>query len=369
MWHVKLLAPSLAALAVLAALGCGPKQDTARAATDLVPRETEARPGVADDPGARQPGGADTTADSGNSPGVGSVTGATPPAVNPAAPPAGANEPTPPPKVESGSADLKFAFNANDTYQYKSSASVTSEAPGPQGKSEKSTYGTSQTLAVKVLSVKDGVAELQTTTKDFKVTGDTKDPQAQMVQGMMASAGELVSKAVYNSRGVPQGTNADLDDPVRSMVNGVGSSLGVLGINYPSSTIKAGDSWTTTFDMGKLMSARMPPGITATVANGKIPAKYTLVSVDAAQGIAVIKISMSGQPSMTIRLPSRKDAEGKETKMDPMTVNLRVSSSGTAKIDLKTGMPIEITTESTSETTGTQIMDGKQTSKTTIKRA
>lgn len=366
---MKPLSLTLAAVALLALAGCGPRQNTARSTIDLGSGQSAATGGAeapeAGVPGSENPGGPLASA-----PGGATIPGAPPAALNSAAPPAGANEPTPPPSVDgSGSADLKFAFKANDSYSFKASASITSEGKGPEGKTQMSSYGTSQSLILKVLSVKDGVAEIQSTTKDLKVTGDANDPQAQMVKGIMAGSGELVSKAVYNSRGVPQGSNPDLEDSVRSMVNGVGSSLGIMGINYPSAAVKPGDTWTATFDMGKLMSGRMPPGITATVANGQIPTKYSLVSVDTAKGIAVIKISMKGQPSMTVKLPAQKGTDGKEIVVPPMVVKLSVSSTGTAKIDLKTGMPIEITTESSSETSGTQIMDGKQVSKTTLKRA
>ncbi|MGE0001999.1 MAG: hypothetical protein AB7F50_11725 [Fimbriimonadaceae bacterium] len=359
----------LAAVALLALTGCGPKQNTARSANDLVSGQPAAAGGAEAPeggvPGSEAPGGPLASA-----PGGTTIPGAPPAAVNSAAPPAGANEPTPPPSVDgSGSADLKFAFKANDSYSFKASAAITSEGKGAEGKTQKSSYGTSQSVTLKILTVKDGVAEIQSTTKDLKVTGDANDPQAQMVKGIMAGSGELVSKAVYNSRGVPQGSNPDLEDSVRSMVNGVGSSLGIMGINYPATAVKPGDTWTATFDMGKLMSGRMPPGITATVANGQIPTKYSLVSVDTAKGIAVIKITMNGQPSMTVKIPPQKKQDGTEVAMPPMVVKLSVSSTGTAKIDLKTGMPIEITTESSSETSGTQIMDGKQVSKTTLKRA
>ncbi|MCC6402592.1 MAG: hypothetical protein IT207_01130 [Fimbriimonadaceae bacterium] len=358
----------LAAIVALGVLGCGPKQNTARSIEDVAAEQSTAMPEgggpATTQPGTEAPGGPPVSA-----PGAG-VPGAAPNGTNTAAPPAGANEPTPPPKVDgTGSADLKFAFHAKDTYTYKSSASVTSEGKGQGGKAQKSTYGTSQSLILKVLSVKDGVAEIQSTTKDLKVTGDANDPQAQMVKGIMAGSGELVSKAVYNARGIPQGSNPDLEDSVRSMVNGVGSALGVLGINYPATSVKPGDTWTATFDMGKLMSGRMPPGISATVSNGQIPTKYTLVSLDPAKGVAVIKVSMKGQPTMTVKLPAQKNSEGKEVQVPPMVVKLSVSSSGTATIDLKTGMPIEITTESTSETSGTKVMDGKQVSKSTTKRA
>jgi hypothetical protein len=185
----------------------------------------------------------------------------------------------------------------------------------------------------------------------------------------MSQQKEVVTKAVYDGFGKPTGENPDLSDPIRSMVNGVGAAIGVLGVNYPGKAVKPGDTWTTEFDLGKLLQARMPPGMNSSVQNGKVPTTYTLRSIDKAKNTAVIEVSMKASPKMQIVFPETKDSDGKSVKMPPMNMSLDISSKGSFTIDLKTGIPLTMSTESTSSTSGTRVMDGKQVSRTTLKRA
>lgn len=357
------LLPASAVLIAIAALGCGSGQSTSRSEieTEAGPLAGASGPG----PAAETPGTA--PAASPGAPPAGSPPAAVP-ATNSAAPPAGSNEPTPPPVVADNGVELRFAFSANDTYKFSSRTETQSSGNGPDGKPVSSKFATSQNLNVKVLSVKDGKAELETKADAFKVEGDAKDQQAQMIKGMMAQQKEVVTKAVYDSLGKPAGENPDLSDPMRSMVNGVGAAIGVFGINYPGKAVKIGDSWSSEFDLGKLLQARIPPGVNTSVQNGKVPTTYTLKSVDPGKGVAVIEVSMKASPKMQIVFPEQKGADGKTVKMPPMNMALEISSKGSVTVDLKTGLPISMTTESTSATTGTQMMDGKQTSKTTLKR-
>lgn len=293
----------------------------------------------------------------------------TPAATSSQAPPPGSNEPTPPPSVDANGVELRFAFNANDAYKFTSRTETTSSGNGPDGKPVESKFTTSQNLKIKVLSVKDGRAELETKADAFKVDGDAKDQQAQMIKQMMAQQKEVVTKAVYDGLGKPIGENPDLSDPVRSMVNGVGAAIGVLGVNYPGRSVRAGESWTTEFDLGKLLQARMPPGMNSSVQNGKVPTTYTLRSIDQAKNTAVIEVSMKAAPKMQIVFPETKGADGQTVKMPPMNMSLEISSKGSFVVDLKTGVPISMSTESSSSTAGTRVMDGKQVSRTTLKRA
>jgi hypothetical protein len=269
-------------------------------------------------------------------------------------------------------------FKAGDSIKYSTvtkgtTESATSNTDPVQAKeppkAKTSKIDMSADANVKITKVEGGVASVEFKTANVKVNGPSNEPGAQMLQNMAkASEGRTVTLKYR-----PNGRLADEKPSVNmmQMADSMANFFGFMGLTFPDGPTKVGDTWSSEVDMAKLTAGSGSSGMTWS--NAKLPASYTLRSIDRAAGTAVIEFTIKGSPVMTIKMPEPRD-EGGKAKTPPdmpreMKMSMNFQVTGKSVVELATGLPRESTSTSTVTTSSPMMGKMKQNLTTTTKRA
>jgi hypothetical protein len=288
-------------------------------------------------------------------------------------------EPVSPEPADSSAVLLALALKEGDTFRFVNTTSGTTESTGPASmnsrskeapKPRTSQLDMSSESTVKVTAVEGGVASINLKTGNVRVNAEANDPAAQMVQNMAKAAEGREVTLKYRRNGRMADERASVN--MMQMSDSLGNFFGFMGLTYPDDPVRVGDSWKSELDLAKLAAGGSASGMTWS--DARLPAQYTLRSIDRKAGTATIEFSIQGSPVMTLRMPDPpKDADGKpKTVQNPprelkMTMSFQVT--GRTVVDIATGLPRE--SKSTSQVTTSSPMMGtmKQRLTTTTKRA
>jgi hypothetical protein len=301
--------------------------------------------------------------------------------------PSSATTTTSAPSGGSGDAmTLAFNFAKGDTLKFDTTTESTSEGGrgGPNGGGGRpEAMKMSVQQVVKVTDVNGGKAKIELTVDNVKVDG--QGDASRMTEQATRQAKGMKVTASYDATGKVSDMKTAGDGGAASMLTGIGSSVGFMGLNFPSGPVRVGDSWKTTWDFkasaGRMLSMLPNPKW----ANTEIPTTYTLKSIDRDAGTAVIAFTSAGKPSITIEMNmanggpggprggrpgqgggpggggpgggaggqegGRQPGESRPTETK-MTMTFELTASGTMVVDLKTGYPKEITSDTTSKMVG-----------------
>lgn len=244
-----------------------------------------------------------------------------------------------------GPVTLRFSLDKGQELKYKSTSLSESQfATGTKMPEMKPVTTTSDTT-VKVLDKSGDKAKVEMTVTNMSLTGGMANAEAQKAMQKMAkeSAGVKVS-AFFDSMGKPSDLKYEKGDRMQAVAAGIDSDTGFFGISYPSKAVNAGDTWTHEFDFKNAIGA-FGPMKDANWSNSMIVTTFTLKSVDAAAGTAVIGISANGSPSMSMKMGTPPKGAEKAKLPSEMKMNFKVSGTGTATVELKNGLPKEISYE------------------------
>lgn len=353
-WSASLIVASLAVLA-----GCQPKSSVYAEPSKRIGQGTtkEETPG-SDNTGTSTPGSDSTTAPSTGAPSVTEPTSAPTTATETA--PADNNVPS---TDSAGPVTLRIVLDKGQELKYKSTSQSESKFAGGTGKMpEMKPVTTTSETSVKVVDKTGDKAKVEMTVTNMSLTGGMAGDEAQKAMQKMAkeTAGVKVS-ALFDAQGQPTNLKYEKGDRMQAVAAGIDSNTGFFGISYPEKAVNPGDTWTHDFDFKDAIGA-FGPMKDATWANSMIVTKFTLKSVDRTAGVAIIAINASGTPSMTMKMNgfAPKGADKAKVPSD-MKMSFKVNGSGTATVDLKTGLPKEVTYEMS--TTFDSPMGGNMTQK------
>ena len=338
---------TIVALAVLS--GCQPKGSAVTrsgSSSEQTPVSSEQGSGSSTDV---QPTGTGPTPSSSETP-----TGASPTPGTATTTPGAGDTPvtnTPTANSSTGPVTLRFAFAKGAQMKYKSVSESTTSMSGSDAKMPAmKPMTTSSDTMVKVVDNTGGKAKIELSVGSMDMKGGMTDPNAQkQMQKMAQDVTGLKVSASFDAMGNPSNQQFIKGDKMQAMAVGIDSSTGFLGITYPEKAVNPGDTWTHDVDYKSVIGA-MGPMANATWTNSKVTTKFTLKSIDTTKGIAIVLISASGSPSVSMKLGDTPKGGDKAGKMpSEMKMTFKINGSGTATIDLKTGLPSEIVYENSTE--------------------
>lgn len=232
---------------------------------------------------------------------------------------------------------LKLNLPTGKSMKYTMTSKVVSDKPKEGGGINVDVTQQMKTT-MSVLSKTAKGTKVRTKIDDAKVTA----PKGSMMSGRAAgTAAELKGatfEAVYDSRGrnVP-GSMAGTGGLSRNMQQMGGLNFGFLGAEYPAGAVSPGSTWSTSVDLGKIMSSGAP-GMMRPGSNEKIPVKYKLVKV-AIQGgrsVAHLTYDMKGNVSMNMG----GGGPGNAANGQSMAMKIALNMKGKLIVDVATGAPI-----------------------------
>ncbi|MBS1721579.1 MAG: hypothetical protein JSS66_01085 [Armatimonadetes bacterium] len=357
----------LLALSVLfCGIGCQPTSNIGAAPSSEVTKGTGSTP-VAPTPGSEPaastatPGTSPTTP----SPAAGSET-------KPLTAPAPTGETT---KAGGGpgagdAVSLRFAMAKGSEYKFLNSTSASQEAGGgSKPATPPKPLETVSNTVVKVTDVSGGKAKVEMTVSKMQISGGAADAKTKEALNKASKDSEGVKVAAsFDQFGKPSDISYIKGTREQAMLAGIDSNTGFFGISYPENAVKVGDSWSHTYDFKDLIGAMgSMPG--ANWKDSSVKTEFTLKSVDTAAGIAVLTITSAGSPSVTIKMPSGGATKtSKPEAPKEVSLNFSVAGSGTATIELKTGVPKLVEYAMTTEFK-TPMGAGKQSVKASLKRS
>lgn len=326
---------SASLILLLGLFGCVPQSNTVARPADQVGRNSTQAPSESE--GEKPSEGNEGTTGASPTP---SDPGSSSPSVDPPSgdTPVGNTDPPvvsdPGPPVAGAPVSLRLNLTKGLEVKYKSTETLSMQMPGApdQGKPMEKTVD----LVAKVTDVANGSAKIEFTS-NFKGSMDPskKDGSAKV-------------SVMFNPLGKPSnlkyltGTRRDAQSA------GIDADTGFLNVSYPENPVKPGDKWSHTFDAKDNIQAMMPmPG--ATIANSVMTTNFTLKSVDLANGTAVLAVTSTGAPQISMKMPDMSKMPD-SVKNDPkvknmpksMTISIKVNGTGTIIVDVKTGLPQQI---------------------------
>lgn len=245
-----------------------------------------------------------------------------------------------------GPVTLRFSLDKGQELKYKSTSLSESKFASSAAKMpEMKPVTTTSDTTVKVLDKSGDKAKVEMTVTSMSLTGGMANAEAQKAMQKMAkdTAGVKVS-AFFDSFGKPSDLKYEKGDRMQAVAAGIDSDTGFFGISYPDKAVNPGDTWTHEFDFKNAIGA-FGPMKDASWSNSMIVTTFTLKSIDQASGTAVIGISANGSPSMSMKTGAPPKGAEKAKIPSEMKMNFKVSGSGTATVDLKSGLPKEINYE------------------------
>ncbi len=243
---------------------------------------------------------------------------------------------------------LRFAFDKGAAMTYASDISQEASMPGSKGGSMQSKMAT--VTDIKVLDVTSGKANIQLTSSKITVSGG--DGQVQKAEAEMAKKAEgTVATMTIDPFGKPSNLKYTKGDKGTGKIAGFDFDTGFFSISYPDKKLKPGDTWTHSLDFKDVIGAMMPM-TGATWKNSNLTTTFTLQSIQPSAGTATISMSLSGNPSMSMKMPDLGSKSGQKMPTDApkeMKVSFIVKGSGTATVEIRTGLPKLITFQNTTD--------------------
>lgn len=340
-------------------IGCNPKSSVVAnpdAKIDEGRSLTETTKGSGESTEGGVPGGTtptDATATPTTAGGTGTTTPGEAPGTTPPVADNQGDQPVTPAGTASGSTPLtlRFAFAKGSEMKYLSTSESTTTMSGGNAKMPAmKPVSTSANTVVKVVDVTGGNAKVELSVANMDIKGGMTDPNAQkQMQKMTKDMVGMKVIATFDAMGNPSNQKYEKGDKMQAMAVGVDSSTGFLGLTYPEKALNLGDTWSHSVDYKSVFGA-MGQMASAKWTSSNVTTKFTLKSIDTTKGTAVIGIAASGNPSFSMKLGEIAKGAEKDAKMPAeMKMSFKISGSGTATVDLKTGLPTEINYEISTE--------------------
>lgn len=332
----------ISVMATILATGCVPKSSTVvEPVKQSTENTSEQESDVTGPESTESPGGANGANTTLNSPPTNPGAEAT---ANPdvPAPADGTESPSNPnPASGGGAVTLRLTMNKGAEMKYQSTSETKSPMMGGMGGGEAKPLVTSTDTVVKVIDVNNGKSKVEMTVAKINMKGgNTAEDNKQLQKAATDAQGVKVS-AFFDSMGKPSDLKYLKGTRMQAMAAGIDSDTGFFGLTYPENAVKPGDKWTHKFDFKDAIGAYGPMS-NANWKDSMITTVFTLQSVDVAKGIAVISISSSGNPSMSMKMPDFGKSDKGANMPKEMKMNFKINGSGTAFVNIKTGIPNEI---------------------------
>lgn len=241
---------------------------------------------------------------------------------------------------------LRYNPPAGKTYVYASTS--TNSQTTPQGKmSMKQTM----TVTTKIVKNVGGKVTTETTMSGAKVTAT--GPAAGMAANIEKTLNGTKTTAVMDNRGRPVDMKASGSAMMQSVMSGMSSGLGSMQ-GFPAEPVGVGSKWSSVMDFQKMMSGMMQ-GMSIT--GGKIPVNMVLKSFEVSNGrkLAVISVSLKG--SFGIVPPKNSGAPSGN-------VTTTMNTTAVMKVDVVTGMPVEVVSTGSGSTAFGKMKMDQSTSST-----
>ena len=239
-----------------------------------------------------------------------------------------------------GPVRLQYAFNKGDQYKYKTTVETTMDGFGGKAGGSKPITSTTES-GVKVIDKSGEKAKIEIAVAKNSVDAGQLDEKTKQAMDKMAGQNVGVKvTALFDPMGQPTEIKYTGGSKAQASQAGIDMDTGFFGISYPDKELKPGDTWTHTFDFRDSMG-QMPQMSGAKWTNQVVTTKFTLKSVDTASGTAAITIAIDATPSMSMKvdLPNK---DGKGSTPNEMKMKFHVVASGTARVDMKTGLPQDV---------------------------
>lgn len=267
-----------------------------------------------------------------------------------------------------GSVTLRLVFAKGASMKYASTTETSMDMPNPSGKSTPAKpMKSASEMSVKVLDVTGDKSKVEITSGNMKLSGGPDDANTKKMLESAAKSSEGVKvSALFDALGKPSDLKYENGTKAQAMAAGIDSDTGFFGVTYPEKAVKPGDTWVKSWDFKNAMAqfGQMP----AEWKNSMITTKFTLKSVDLAAGTAVISIESNGTPEMSIKIPTPPTKDGKaSTVPKSMSMTFKVSGTGSTVVDVKTGIPVNVTYDMGVDMKS-PMMNMKQKTKATMKK-
>jgi hypothetical protein len=228
-----------------------------------------------------------------------------------------------------GSATLRLKPAVGNKFQYK--VTMNTSAGAAAGDAGKMNATFNQWYIVKARNAKGINFQIKVTNAKFTGGAPGMDPK-QME--------DAVEKSAINATYSPLAAYVSGDMNMGGM-GAMAAQAGLQGVIFPQAAVKAGSTWTATFDIGKLVSSAGGQGMRV-VSGGKVPVRYKLTGFKTVAGkqVASITGTMNGNVVM---------AMGQGQNQGQMKMNLKATS--TFQLDTRTGMLRSATTNANVGTT------------------
>lgn len=197
-----------------------------------------------------------------------------------------------------GGVMIRYAPPVGSTAKYRLTNAMAQAMPGQAGGNS---MKSSLDMTIKVLSRTGAKTTVETTTGRMHVdlpAGTSATMKKQIEDAGSGSKVQMVmdaSGAIITAKSVGKTNN-----PMASGM-GQGFSGAMQGMSFPNRTVRVGESWKSSLDMGKFLKAAgskgLPPGMTI---NGVLPITTKLAAVRQQGGktLAQLKYSMVGSMTM-----------------------------------------------------------------------
>ncbi|MBS1714969.1 MAG: hypothetical protein JST30_11605 [Armatimonadetes bacterium] len=256
--------------------------------------------------------------------------------------PAGTAPGTPPPtdgNTASGPVKLQYAFSKGESYKYKTTVETTMDGFGGKVGTGKPITSTTES-GVKVLDKSGEKAKIEITVAKNSVNAGSVDDKTKQAMDKMAGQNVGVKvTALFDPTGKPSEVKYSGGSKAQASQAGIDMDTGFFGISYPGKEVKPGDTWTHTFDFRDSMG-QMPQMSGAKWSNQMVTTTFTLKSIDPS-GKATISISIDANPSMSMKV-DMPNKDGKGTTPNEVSMKFKVTASGIAVVDTKSGLPQDV---------------------------
>jgi hypothetical protein len=254
--------------------------------------------------------------------------------------------------VDQASVTIRFVPPVGQTIPYRMTMDMSQRAPhGPATAFRQETTNT-----LRIVSRKGGLTTLESRSSKPKVTFPPGSPMASLKAEMERGADGIQTRATIRSDGTvvsARVVDAGRGTPMQQQVaRGLTQSLpgGIQGVVLPRTPVRIGQTWTVDFDMGRLVTAGFGGMAGGIVAKGRTPIQTRLVAVHRVgrASVAQLAYTMKGTVGIT--------ATG-------LAFDMRIVGSGTASVDLATGLVRDLKFVNDSTMTSAK---GSMTQKSTI---
>jgi len=207
---------------------------------------------------------------------------------------------------------LKFQPLVGKTYKYRSSMEMTMDSGGVM---PANSMKTGMDIDLKILAQKDDVFSIESKTSNASVEAPEGALISSMKDQMVEKMNGKVVKADIDSSFKPRGSSSTGLDSIFSSMQ---------GLNFPTHSVKIGESWKSTLDFNKMLGAMFGNSGLDFKVTGDLPIVNKLESIDQVNGatVANIRMTMNGDLQVSV--------SGQEMKM-------HIASDGNFKIDVLTG--------------------------------